>query len=100
MSYGVIWFIWAKIRIYIQGRNWKLSPLVAPSDLFYGNFDPEPDLPDSRHVAGAAVVLRSGVGPEGGGGGGGGEQQGGQQQSRQRAEQTEVLLWKTNIGQP
>ena len=71
MSYGVIWFIWAKIKIYIQGRNWKLSPLVASGDLFYGNFDPEPDLPDRRHVAGAAVVLRSGVGPEGGGGGGG-----------------------------
>ena len=28
------------------------------------------------------------------------EQQGGQQQSWQRAEQTEVLLWKTYIGQP
>ena len=28
------------------------------------------------------------------------EQQGGQQHSEQRAEQTEVLLWKTYIGQP
>ena len=44
--------------------------LVTTRDLFYGNF--KPDLPHCRHVAGAAVVLRSGVGPEGGGGGGGG----------------------------
>ena len=36
-------------------------------------------------------VVRSGPGEE---------QQGGQQQSWQRAEHTEVLLWKTNIGQP
>ena len=28
------------------------------------------------------------------------EQQGGQQHREQRAEQTEVLLWKTYIGQP